>query len=143
MIGDGKPFSFDGLPITPWSASRCETSVTGDGSSVSCKLANLSDRPHVEVTRSLGERGVYDCSRGVPRIGLRSDSPDSPDNEGPVCAGTSRDPFPSTTVYLIATFVDPKAEHWDPKAQKMVVGPVTSKVFYQFAGVRDPRRLLR
>ena len=142
MIGDGKPFSFDGLPITPWSASRCETSPTGDGV-VSCKLANLSDRPHVEVTRSLGERGVYDCSRGVPQIGLRGDSPDSPDNEGLVCAGTSRDPFPSTTVYVIATFVDPKAEHWDPKAQKMVVGPVTSKVFYQFAGVRDPRRLLR
>jgi hypothetical protein len=142
MIGDGKPFSFDGLPITPWSANRCETSATGDGT-VSCKLANLADRPHVQVTRSLGERGVYDCSRGVPQISLRSDSPDSPDNEGPVCAGTSRDPFPSTTVYLIATFVDPKAEHWDPKAQKMVVGPVTSKVFYQFAGVRDPRRLLR
>jgi hypothetical protein len=139
MYGEGKPLSFDGQPITPWSASRCETSANGDGT-VSCKLGNLADRPHVEVTHRVGEPGVYDCSRGVPHIG-RGDSPLSFDDEGPVCAGTSRDPFPSATVYVIATFVDPKAEHWDARKQAMVIGPVTSKVFYQFAGVRDPQRL--
>jgi hypothetical protein len=140
MIGDGKPVTFDGLAITPWSASRCESSRTEDGT-VSCKLGNLADRPHVEVTHSLGEKGVYDCSRGVPIVRTAGDSPKSPDSEGPICAGTSRDPFPSTTVYVIATFVDPNAEHWDPRLQKMVTGPVTSKVFYQFAGVRDVRRI--
>jgi hypothetical protein len=78
----------------------------------------------------------------VPKvIAGAGDSREVPDEEGPVCAGTSRDPFPSTTVYVVATFVDPAAEHWDPKAQKMVVGPVTSKVFYQFAGIRNLAKL--
>ena len=140
MIGEGKPATFDGLAITPWSESKCDTAAAEDGT-VSCKLANLADRPHVEVTRFVGEKGVYDCSRGVPFLRTAGDSPFDPDAEGPVCAGSSRDPFPSTTVYVIATFVDPKAEHWDATKKEMVVGPVTSKVFYQFAGVRDPRRL--
>ena len=140
MIGDGRPMTFDNQPITPWSASRCETSPRDN--TVRCVLGHLSDRPHVEVIKRIGERGVYDCSNGIPRIDARGDSPTSPDNDGPICAGSSRDPFPSTTVYVIATFVDPKAEHWDPKRREMVVGPVTSKVFYQFAGVRDPRRLV-
>jgi hypothetical protein len=143
MIGEGKPLSFDGLAITPWSSTRCVPAPNGDGTST-CRLGNLTDRPHVLVTRSVGQPGVYDCSAGVPRLGgLRADSPLTPDGEGPVCAGTSRDPFPSTTLYLIATFVDPKAEHWDPVKRAMVTGPVTSKVFYQFAGVRDPQRLRR
>jgi len=107
-----------------------------------CKLGNLADKPHVEVTHVLGERGVVDCSNGVPRTAVRRDSVNSLDYEGPVCAGSARDPFPLTTLYVIATFVDPKAEHYDPEKKEMVVGPVTSKVFYQFAGVRDARKLL-
>jgi hypothetical protein len=137
MIDDGKPLTFDNQTIQPWSYSLCEPSRTADNT-YRCVLGNLSDPPHVEVTRRLGEPGVYDCTNGLPHVG---DSPKSPDSEGPTCAGTTRDPFPSTTLYAIATFVDPKAEHWDPEKKEMVVGPVTSKVFYQFAGVRDPRRL--
>lgn len=140
MIGDGKPMTFDSLPITPWSAGKCEPSTDGR-TAANCRLGNLADRPHVEVAHSLGEKGVYDCSNGVPTVRTTGDSPVSPDSEGPICAGSSRDPFPSTTVYVIATFVDPKAEHWDATRREMVTGPVTSKVFYQFAGVRDPRRL--
>jgi hypothetical protein len=140
MVGAGSPATFDGLPIVPWSAARCVP--TGDGTTVRCGLGNLSDRPHVQVTHTVTEPGVYDCSQGVPQ-GVKGprDSTDVPDVEGPLCAGSSRDPFPSTTVYVIATFVDPNAEHWDPKAQKIVTGPVTSKVFYQFAGIRDLAKL--
>jgi hypothetical protein len=69
------------------------------------------------------------------------DSRSIPDNDGPICAAIVRDPFPSTTVYVIATFVDPNAKHWDPKVRRYVVGPVTTKLFYQFAGIRDLRRL--
>jgi hypothetical protein len=141
MIRDGKPLSFDGQEITPWSATRCEP-LSGERETALCKLGNLADRPHVEVTHLLGERGVVDCSSGAPLAGARRDNPRVPDNEGPVCAGTLRDPFPSTTLYVIATFVDPKAEHYDPEKKAMVVGPVTSKVFYQFAGVRDTRKLV-
>jgi hypothetical protein len=142
MVGDGKPLTFDRETIDPWSTSRCETSPTGDGTA-RCVLGKLADAPHVQVTHRLGEKGVYDCSKGVPRTGLAGDSVGSPDAEGPICAGTSRDPFPSTTLYVVATFVDPKAEHWDPAQKAMVLGPVTSKVFYQFAGVRDPSKLSR
>jgi hypothetical protein len=140
MIDAGKPLSFEGEPIIPWSTSRCAPQSDGTVTGV-CKLGNLADKPHVEVAHVLGEPGVYDCSNGVPRVGVRRDSAKNPDYEGPVCAGSARDPFPSTTLYVIATFVDPKAQYYDPVKKAMVVGPVTSKVFYQFAGVRDPRKL--
>jgi hypothetical protein len=142
MIGDGKPLSFDGVEITPWSASRCEV-AKDEREAARCTLGNLSDRPHVQVSHLLGEKGVVDCSNGVPRTAPRRDSVNNPDYEGPICAGSSRDPFPSTTLYVIATFTDPKAEHYDPEKKEMVVGPVTSKVFYQFAGVRDTRQLVK
>jgi hypothetical protein len=59
------------------------------------------------------------------------------DDEGPICAGTVHDPFPSTTVYIIAKFVDPSARHYDPVSKSYVVGPVVSTVYYQFAGMRN------
>ena len=74
MMRDGRPFTFDGQEITPWSASRCEPS-SGERDTAVCKLGNLADRPHVEVTHLLGERGVVDCSNGVPRTEIRRDSP--------------------------------------------------------------------
>jgi hypothetical protein len=140
MIGDGKPLTFAGEPIVPWTESRCE--VAREDGTVICGLGNIADRPHVEVTRNVGDPGVYDCSQGPPKPEFQTarDAPGE-DIEGLVCAGTVRDPFPSATVYVIATFVDPEAEHWDPREQRMVSGPVVSKVFYQFAGVRDLRRL--
>ena len=39
------------------------------------------------------------------------------DYEGPLCAGTTQDPFPSTTVYVVAKFVDPAARHYGPGYQ--------------------------
>jgi hypothetical protein len=143
MNGVGSPLTFDGQKIIPWSSGRCTTSR--DGSGFTCTLGNIADTPHVQVVHRVGEPGVYDCSNGVPKLGVRSrsDSPGAPDDEGPICAGTARDPFPSATIYAIATFVDPAAEHWDPTAGKMVIGPVSTKVFYQFAGVRDLTALAR
>jgi hypothetical protein len=85
----------------------------------------------------VGEPNVYDCSQGIPWKQFRKDSKGSPDVDGPICAATVRDPFPSTTIYVIATFVDPAAKHWIPKKKAYVTGPVTSKLYYQFAGVRD------
>jgi hypothetical protein len=64
----------------------------------------------------------------------------APDDEGPICAGTIRDPFPLTTIYITATVIDPKAKHFDPKRRKYVVGPVTPKLYYQFAGRRHLRK---
>jgi len=141
MTGEGRPMTRSGLPIRPWSVSRCRPAALRDGAR--CVVAKLSDPHHVEVIHRVGEKGVYDCSQGVPRIEpprdttRRNDSPFAPDFEGPICAGVLRDLFPSTTIYVVATFVSPNAKHYDPKRKGYVVGPDTSKVFYQFAGVRD------
>ncbi|MEO6548966.1 MAG: hypothetical protein ABIN94_13245 [Ferruginibacter sp.] len=51
------------------------------------------------------------------------------------CAhGTALSLFPATYVYMIVTVVDPNATYFDKAQNKMVTGPLTSKVFYQFAG---------
>jgi hypothetical protein len=159
MVGAGAPFTWDKQPIRPWSVSRCAPSrVLEKG--VKCKVAALTQPPHVSLTRRLGQPGVVDCAKGrVPVRGpvtngdsihspdyegpvLRpaprgsGDSTHAPDFEGPYCAGTERDPFPSATVYIIATFVDPAARHWVPARKAYVTGPVTSKVYYQYAGRR-------
>ncbi len=143
MTGEGRPLTRSGIPIRPWSVNKCSGAELRKGAR--CVVAKLSDPHHVEVIHKVGDKGVYDCSKGVPRIKepqTRSgDSPRSPDFEGPICAGVQRDLFPSTTVYVIATFVDPMAKHYDPKKKDYVVGPITSKVYFQFAGVRDLRRV--
>ncbi len=136
MTGEGRPMTRSRTPIQPWSATKCGPSTLRQGAR--CVVAKLSDAHHVEVVHRVGEPDVYDCSHGVPRVKRTGqDTVHAPDFEGPICAGAQRDLFPSTTVYIVATFVDPNAKHYDPQTKAYVVGPLTSKVYYQFAGVRD------
>lgn len=150
MIGDGRPRTFDNLPIVPWSVTKCAPSSLRER--VTCTVAKLSQEAHVKETFMVGQPGVYDCSQGVPNIPRGnpnptigsiavSDSSRPLDYEGPICAGSQTDPFPSATVYVIAKFVDPAAKHWDPTTKKYVVGPVTSTTYYQFAGTRQSKNL--
>jgi hypothetical protein len=141
MIGAGRPRTFDDLPIRPWSTSKCGAKkLASRKGHARCVIARLSAKPHVQVTHSLGEVGVVDCSRGVPRSlgsgAAAGDRRTAPDDEGPICAGAIQDPFPSTTLYVTATVVDPKVKHYDRKRRKYLVGPVTSRLYFQFAGVR-------
>ncbi len=132
-----EPKTRTGDSIRPWLVGKCEPGELRDGRR--CAVAPLSQPPHVEVRHRLGEPGVVDCSQGIPTAGRSTtgrDSLQSPDKEGPICAGTQRDLFPSTTVYLIARVVDPHAKHYDPHQHAYVVGPVVSTVFYQLAGIR-------
>src|SRR5262249_9190752 len=113
MVGAGEPFARDQLPIRPWSVSDCRPVESRDG--VTCSVANISQKPHVEVIHQLGERGVINCANGgfVTNPGTLAGPRDRAtpiDDEGPICAGAVRDPFPSTTVYIIAKFVDPAAQ---------------------------------
>lgn len=140
LTGEGRPFGFDQMPIRPLATVKCAKTHLRE--KAHCGIANIKDKPHFQATYRLGEEGVYDCSKGVPQVQPPSirktqDSPFMPDYEGPICAGSTRDPFPSTTIYAVATFVDPKAKHYDPRSKKYIVGPVKSRVYYQFAGVRD------
>jgi len=48
--------------------------------------------------------------------------------------GTQLDLFPSTTTFVSATVTDPNAAHFDPVQNKIVVGPVSTRVFFQVAG---------
>ena len=49
--------------------------------------------------------------------------------------GYSLSMFPSTSVYVTATIVDPNARHFDKNSGTYVNGPLESKVFYQFVGM--------
>ena len=139
LNGNKRPFTFDKQPIRPWSAAKCAPQALRE--QIRCVIAHIDDHPHVLSAHKVGEPNVYDCSKGIPWEQFRKDSKGIPDVDGPICAASVRDPFPSATVYVIATFVDPAAKHWDRRKKAYVTGPVTSMVYYQFAGVRDPTRL--
>lgn len=49
--------------------------------------------------------------------------------------GNSLSLFPSTSIYVTATIVDPNARYFDREAGAFVNGPLESRVFYQFAGM--------
>jgi hypothetical protein len=138
LVGDGSPFTRNGRAIQPWSSTTCAAAPMRQG--VGCFVSTLDQEPHVLVAHQVGEPGVVDCHpvlTAPPSLSPRLDSNGRPDFEGPICAGAQRDPFPSATVYVVATFVDPNAMHFDPVGNRYIVGPVTSKVFYQFAGIRQ------
>jgi hypothetical protein len=145
LVGPGHPFSRDKRAIRPWATTKCAAASLRDGAR--CVIAKLNQKPHVEDSFRVGQAGVVDCQKTPPgprrgdnqghgALNGTGDSSRAPDNEGPICAGTQRDPFPSATIYIIASFVDPKAKHFDPAKKTYVVGPVTSKLYYQFAGIR-------
>jgi hypothetical protein len=162
LVAEGRPFTRDRRPIRPWTGTKCAPRTLEKGAR--CVIARVTQRPHVLVTARIGQPGVVDCRRGVPPgprapqprdstdrpdyegpvvkppdsragPGVR-DSADRPDFEGPICAGTQRDPFPSAVVYVIASFVDPNARHYDRVKGAYVTGPLTSKLYYQFAAIR-------
>lgn len=95
---------------------------------VSLKLAKYNDPRTLDIT--------YDdknCKKGLVRNvkGLR----DGMFNDVEYCPkGIALSLFPATYVYMVATMVDPNATYYDRAQHKMVTGPLTTKVFYQFAG---------
>jgi hypothetical protein len=162
LVGAGRPLARDGRPIRAWTSTRCAPGRLGKR----CVIARVTQQPHVIDIFRIGQPGVIDCRPNPPgprptpgaprgdstnrpdyegpviqppggqlRPGAR-DSVKRPDFEGPICAGMQRDPFPSAVVYVMASFVDPNARHYDPVKQTYIVGPVVSKLYYQFAGIR-------
>jgi hypothetical protein len=75
-----------------------------------------------------------DCQRGVVKVG---DSTDSVADQYEYCVtGPILSLFPATYVYIEAVIVDPNAKHWDVERKEYVDGPVTTRLFYQFAGIK-------
>jgi hypothetical protein len=113
-----------GLSFRPWpgSVQRVLKSmeIRAKEGELKVPLAHLSDKRH--IYRVVTEK---DC---VPQ-----DSTKEPD-VARCGTGINVDLFPSTTVYITATVVDPKARHWDREKKQYVTGPLSSQFFYQIAG---------
>lgn len=132
MVSGAPMRDWRGIPVEAWGEQRRAGAV----SKVSTQLPErLEIRGAADVAIAhLGQgRHVFANfqNRNCKAPADRSVDPDV--NE---CVnGTNVDLFPATAVYLTATVLDPSAEHWDPAQNKMVTGPVESKLFYQFGGI--------
>jgi hypothetical protein len=140
LVGAGRPFVRGGRAIQAWTTSECRGGPLRHG--IGCTVARLNQEPHILSTHKVGEPNVYACELGMPPYRSQAASQSAqtaaqePDDSVQVCAGTQRDPFPSAVIYVVAIFVDPVAKHYDPIKKAYVIGPVTSKVYYQFFGIR-------
>jgi hypothetical protein len=121
-----------GYPIHMQGASKSFTfernTILKD--SASFRLARYTDPRMVDLT--------YDstnCKRGLIVNGKHRGVGDGAVNDVEYCPnGIALSLFPSTYVYIKATVVDKNATYYDRAQHKMVTGPLTSTVFYQFAG---------
>jgi len=141
MMPGARPVSWQGFPITPWKdkgVSPCNGDNTRTAVANGCTF-RLGDAPQrlavarLSQGRHIAERYSGKCAPTRRGQGP-GDSIAAPDvNECPN-RGFSLDLFPSTMLYLMADVIDPAAKHWDKATNAFVVGPVTSKLFYQVAG---------
>jgi hypothetical protein len=118
--------TWDGQPVVPWKSTKIEGEfqLTKDGLRV--PVRNLfKDGHNVFVVH--GRENPQDASTGGAQ--------ENPDVPGSI----SVDLFPSTTVYVTATVVDPNTHYKDPKTGEDKVAE--SLLFYQFAGKRERRPL--
>jgi len=90
-------------------------------------LGNLGDDRFVDIIHD-----ASDCDPGSVTIAAA-------DMEGgslKYCLeGNSLSLFPSTSIYVTATIIDPNARYFDRATMAYVNGPLESKVFYQFVGI--------
>lgn len=125
MIEGAGLFSWDNLPVVPWRTSHFPDTVIDDTNAF--PIAKIGQDHHV-VVRHGGDGGG-----GGVRDSANPAIDENPDIQGSV----SIDLFPATTVFVTATVVDPTATFWDPSRKRFVIGPLESKLFYQFVGRRD------
>ena len=113
-----------GVPVVPrGSCARNPNFTLRDFKTI--RIANLADDRYVDFT--------YDSTDCKPELGVQD--ADSADVE--YCPhGTALSLFPSTIVYVTATIIDPNARYFHPESGQFVDGPLESKVFYQFAGIK-------
>ena len=105
---------------------------------VKIPLASFTDRRHFDVTY-----GPQDCKEkeSPTRPGVRRPQDNNPSGFGPpgtadYCPkGNQVSLFPATFVYVTAIITDPNAKHWDARRGDFVEGPLSTRVFFQAAGV--------
>lgn len=132
MVRGAPMRSWRGEPVLPWPAR--DTAGGQAGGSPRRERYELRDVIQIPIATLAQGRHIFQnvVTRNCRAPNDRSFAPEV--NE---CVnGIFVDLFPATTVYLIATIVDPQARHWDATQGRFVVGPVQSRLFYQFAGRR-------
>ncbi|MEP6920720.1 MAG: hypothetical protein ABI967_06315 [bacterium] len=113
-----------GIPFEPWregSRQVIDKVEIRKGGELKIPIARMSEKRHVfEVVTERDCRDAQDRRKGQDTRGCKP--------------GVNVDLFPSTTLLVTATLIDPQMKHWDRRAKKYIVGPVATQIFYQIAG---------
>lgn len=126
MLDDVPLVDVRGFPINPNGSCNPRNSFELNKNK-KFRLAKFNDERSVDI--------IYDSSNCKPSI-VNSKPGDMENGEVSYCLdGNALSLFPSTTVYVTATVVDPKAKYFDPQIGDFVVGPLETKIFYQFTGI--------
>ena len=126
MLTDVPMVDVRGNPVIPHGACNPRSYFELDENKT-FRLGKLSDSRTVDRIYS-----SKNCNPGVVTNG-----PDDRNGREMIYCpdGNALSLFPSTTVYVSATIVEPNARYFDPVINDFVNGPLESKVFYQFAGI--------
>ena len=130
----GRPlFTWDDQPVLPWRERTLPDVTLRDV--VTLDIAPLKQGHNVFIDHRREQPNPNRPPNPVGAAGGSADTniPTFETTDKPF--GIDVDLFPSTTIYVTMTVVDPDAEHWDPALGRMVRGPVESKLFYQFRGI--------
>jgi len=130
-----------GEPILSWRTTRplCQTTgQTNAASRENCPVRLTDGVQSVTVAMLKQGRNIVEvqdgkCAGGGNQKGPGDRQKDPDVNLCPT-VGVSIDLFPSTTLYITSTVIDPNAKHWDPVQKIFVTGPLESHLFYQIAG---------
>lgn len=127
MVGDGSLVAADGVEIQPWSVSQVQSVPRVIDARAELPVGQLKEGRVVEMF-------VPEDPNCVPGVGSPGDS-ESLSSEVQYCpSGSQVSLFPSARVYIQMTSTDPDALYYDVNAQKMVNGPLETKLFVQVAG---------
>lgn len=129
MVPGGALEDQQGLPFKPWAAWDPGQKVIEVRDSANLSLGNLANPRAVDYNFKTDPG----CKRGIIK------PPPIPDATGfgevEYCPkGRVLGLFPSARVYVKATVTDPKAVHFDAKLGRFVVGPLSTRVFFQVPG---------
>src|SRR5262249_35032427 len=137
MVRGGKMETWQGLPFAPWSSPQrklCDRPEQAVREGCFVRLSEAATVIAAKLSQGRHVAQFYDGKCPLVAGGGSSDSSKATDVNNCPEKGYSIDLFPSTTIYVTATIVDPAAKHWDPAQNTFVTGPVESRLFYQIAG---------
>lgn len=142
MVEGGELLTIGGIPITPFQRRARDSRKSDEEIVTSIKgpirvgddpfvipIAHLTDYRHLdEIIRKdpncrPGQVGVEGPGFGVPSVRYCPS------------AGNVLSLFPATYVYVSAKVTEPNARQWDPVTSQFINAPLTTRVFFQMAGV--------